>query len=148
MRKKMTLEQMDHFLRHVKMHVEEFRTGDFYKDRSYLEKLKEAQYLALEVSHDIIHVMRSKQFKGYENADFSFNVSLPKDLEKHVFQTFDATSFRVGCKLKATLDLGMVDEGHIILTVKDAETQMETLGHAIQDAGVFIKMLEKYFDED
>ena len=47
MRKKMSLEQMDHFLRHVKMHVEEFQNGDFYKDRSYLEKLKEAQYLAL-----------------------------------------------------------------------------------------------------
>ena len=28
---KMSLEQMDHFLRHVEMHVEEFRTGDFYK---------------------------------------------------------------------------------------------------------------------
>lgn len=68
MRKRMSLEQMDHFLRHVKMHVEEFQNGDFYKDRSYLEKLKEAQYLALEVSHDMIHVMRTKQFKGYEDA--------------------------------------------------------------------------------
>ena len=142
---KMNLEQMDHFLRHVKMHVEEFRTGDFYKDRSYLEKLKEAQRLALEVSHDMIHVMRTKKFKGYENADFNFNVSLPQDLDSHTFRTFDATSFRIGCKLKATLDLGMVDEIHIILTKKDAETQMTALGNAIQDAGVFIKMLEQYF---
>lgn len=48
-------------------------------------------------------------------------------------------------KLKATLDLGMVDEIHIILTKEDAETQMTALGNAIQDAGVFIKMLEQYF---
>lgn len=146
MRRKMTLEQMDHFLRHVKMHVEEFQNGDFYKDRSYLEKLKEAQRLALEVSHDMIHVMRTKQFKGYEDADFCFDVHLPQNLKAHEYHTFDATSFRVGCKLKATLDLGMVDEKHIILTKEDAEAQMETLGHAIQDAGVFIKLLEEYFE--
>mgnify|MGYP004590636923 FL=1 len=145
MRRKMTLEQMDHFLRHVKMHVEEFQNGDFYKDRSYLEKLKEAQRLALEVSHDMIHVMRTKQFKGYEDADFCFDVHLPQNLKAHEYRTFDSTSFRVGCKLKATLDLGMVDEKHIILTKEDAEVQMETFGHAIQDAGVFIKLLEEYF---
>lgn len=39
----------------------------------------------------------------------------------------------------------MVDEKHIILTKEDAEVQMETFGHAIQDAGVFIKLLEEYF---
>lgn len=146
MRKKMSLEQMDHFLRHIQMHVEEFRNETFCKDESYLEKLKEAQHLALEVSHDIIHVMRTKQFKGYEDADFSFDVSLPQDIQNHVYRSFDSASFKVGCKLKLTMDLGMVDEKNILLTKEDAEVQMETLGNAIQDAGVFIKLLEKYFD--
>ena len=146
MKQHMTLEQMDHFLRHVQMHAEELREGDFYKDRSYLEKLKEAQHLALEVSHDIIHVMRSKQFQGYEDADFCFDVYLPADLKSHQFRTFDATSFRIGCKLKATLDLCMVEEQYIRLTKEDAEIQMEVLGNAIQDAGVLIKLLEEYFD--
>ena len=71
MMRKMSLEQMDHVLRHVEMHANEFRHGNFTKGGDYLKKLKEAQELALEVSHDIIHVMRTKQFKGYENADFS-----------------------------------------------------------------------------
>lgn len=64
--KKMTLEQMDHFLRHMKMHAEEFKNETFTKNSSYLEKLIDAQKLALEISHDMVHVMRVKQFKGYE----------------------------------------------------------------------------------
>ena len=43
--KKMTLEQMDHFLRHIEIHVNEFRQGSFTKGSSYLKKLKEAQKL-------------------------------------------------------------------------------------------------------
>ena len=145
--KKMTLEQMDHFLRHVEMHVNEFRQGSFTKGSSYLKKLKEAQKLALDVSHDIIHVMRIKKFKGYENADFCYDVSLPDDIKHHQFRHFDAYSFRVGCKLKATIDLGIIPEKMIVLSVEDAEQQMNELGWAIQDAGVFIKMLEEYFNK-
>lgn len=51
--RKMSLEQMDHVLRHVEMHANEFRHGNFTKGGDYLKKLKEAQELALEVSHDI-----------------------------------------------------------------------------------------------
>ena len=143
--KKMTLEQMDHFLRHVGGDAEELRSGDFYKDFSYLEKLREAQRLALEVSHDMIHVMRTKKFKGYEDADFCFDVALPADLNAHQFRTFDAASFKVGCKVKTIIDLCMVEEKNIILTKEDAEDQMNTFGAAIQDAGVMIKLLEEYF---
>ena len=39
----------------------------------------------------------------------------------------------------------MVEEKNIILTKEDAEDQMNTFGAAIQDAGVFIKLLEEYF---
>ena len=143
----MSLEQMDHFLRHVKMHAEEYKNGTFTKDRSYLEKLMEAQRLALEISHDMIHVMRVKKFKGYEDADFSFDVSLPADLEGHVYRSFDYSSFRIGYDLRSTLDLGMIEDVNIVLDVEDAKEQMETLGNAIQDAGVFIKLLTKYFSE-
>ena len=145
--KKMTLEQMDHFLRHIEIHVNEFRQGCFTKGSDYLSKLKTAQKLALDVSHDIIHVMRTKQFKGYENADFCYDVSLPADIKHHHFRHFDASSFRVGCKLKATIDLGLIPEHLIVLSVEDAEQQMNELGWAIQDAGVFIKMLEEYFNK-
>lgn len=143
--KKMTLEQMDHFLRHMKMHAEEFKNETFTKNSSYLEKLIDAQKLALEISHDMVHVMRVKQFKGYENADFSFDVSLPADLERHVFRSFDYSSFRIGCNLKATLDLGMIEDKDILLSVEDAEEQMEALGNAVQDAGVLIELLKVYF---
>lgn len=141
----MSLEQMDHFLRHIKMHAEEYKNGSFNKDAQYLDKLKNAQNLALEVSHDMIHVMRVKKFKGYENVDFSFDVSLPQNLEEHAYRDFDYSSFRVGCQIRSTLDLGMIEDYNIRLTKEDAEKQMETLGAAIQDAGVFIKLLEKHF---
>lgn len=145
MRKKMTLEQMDHFLRHVEMHAEELRTNCFNKDKEYLRKLKEAQWLALEVSHDMIHVMRTKKFEGYEDADFDFDVRLPKNLKEHKFRHFNSASFAVGRKLKATLDLDIIDEKHIVLSKEDAEEQMAILSQAIQDAGVLLKLLEVHF---
>lgn len=114
--RKMSLEQMDHVLRHVEMHANEFRHGNFTKGGDYLKKLKEAQELALEVSHDIIHVMRTKQFKGYENADFSYDIILPNDYKHHRFRHFDAASFQVGCKLKATMDLDIVPDSMIQLS--------------------------------
>lgn len=126
--RKMSLEQMDHVLRHVEMHANEFRHGNFTKGGDYLKKLKEAQELALEVSHDIIHVMRTKQFKGYENADFSYDIILPNDYKHHRFRHFDAASFQVGCKLKATMDLDIVPDSMIQLSCDDAEQQMNELG--------------------
>lgn len=141
----MSLEQMDHFLRHVKVHATELKNGTFTKDLGhYLSKLKAAQHLALEISHDMIHVMRTKQFKGYEDADFSFDVSLPTELDSHVFRDFDYSSFKVGCKLKNTLDLGMVEDKNILLSKEDAEEQITTLSNAIQDADVLIKLLEHF----
>ena len=71
----MSLEQTDHFLRHVKMHADEVKLGTFKKDKEdYLKKLKEAQKVGLEMSHDMIYILRVRKFKGYENADFSFNI--------------------------------------------------------------------------
>ena len=146
MYRRMSLEQMDHFLRHVKQHAEELKQGVFNKDRSYLERLKVARYMALEVSHDMIHVMRIKEFKGYEDADFCFDITLPdEDLTQHEYRVFDATSFKVGCKVQSILNLEIIDERKIQLSKEEAEAQMTALGNAIQDASVLIELLEKTF---
>ena len=139
---KMSLEQADHFLRHIKIHAEEVRTRTFTKEKQeYLKKLKEAQNIALEISHDIIYILRRREFKGYEQADFSFNVNLPDDWKNHEFRTFDCHSFRLGCKLKKSIDMG-IEEKNIIVNVSELEFQMKVLGNAIQDSEVLIKMLE------
>lgn len=44
---RMSLEQSDHFLRHIKMHAEELKNGTFSKKVKYLDNLKEAQYCAM-----------------------------------------------------------------------------------------------------
>ena len=93
----------------------------------------------------MIHVMRTKQFEGYEDADFDFDVRLPKNLKEHKFRHFNWASFAVGRKLKATLDLDIIDEKHIVLSKEDAEEQMAILSQAIQDAGVLLKLLEVHF---
>lgn len=144
---KMSLEQTDHFLRHVRIHANELREGTFSKEKEYLEKLKSAQYTALEISHDIIHVLRLREFKGYENADFSFDVNLPENWKNHEFRKFDSQSFRLGCKLKRTLDMGLVDENSLKINIKELEEQMEILGNSIQDSEVLIKMLEEHFNK-
>ena len=42
----MSLEQTDHFLRHVKMHADEVKLGTFKKDKEdYLKKLKKHKKL-------------------------------------------------------------------------------------------------------
>ena len=138
----MSLEQTDHFLRHVKMHADEVKLGTFKKDKEdYLKKLKEAQKVALEMSHDMIYILRLRKFKGYENADFSFNIKLPDDWKNHEFRTFDFQSFRIGCKLRMALEMG-IDERNLRIDVKELEEQMKVLGDAIQDSEVLIKMLE------
>ena len=142
---RMTLERMDHFLRHIKKHAEEVKSGTFNKDiTAYSSNLRAAQYLALDISHDMVHVMRVKKFEGYEDADFEFVITLPKNWKEHEFREFDEDSFKIGCRLKATLDYGMVAEKHIILACRDAEQQMTTLANAVQDATVLLKMLEEY----
>ena len=138
----MSLEQTDHFLRHVKMHADEVKLGTFKKDKEdYLKKLKEAQKVALEMSHDMIYILRLRKFKGYENADFSFNITLPDDWKNHEFRTFDCQSFRIGCKLRMALEMG-IDERNLRIDVKELEEQMKVLGDAIQDSEVLINMLE------
>ena len=138
----MSLEQTDHFLRHVKMHADEVKLGTFKKDKEdYLKKLKEAQKVALEMSHDMIYILRLRKFKGYENADFSFNITLADDWKNHEFRTFDCQSFKIGCKLRMALEMG-IDERNLRIDVRELEEQMKVLGDAIQDSEVLIKMLE------
>ena len=88
-REKMTVENMDHFLRHISMHAEELRNGTFEKDVTYLEKLKEAQRIAIDISHEMFQIMRRKGFENYAGQDFVFNVAIPEDLEHYEFHMFD-----------------------------------------------------------
>ena len=102
-KERMTVEQMDHFLRHVKMHADELRNGTFSKDITYLEKLREAQRMAIDISHEMFHIMRRKGFENYAGQDFVFNVAIPEDLEHYEFHMFDYESFRLGCKSRESL---------------------------------------------
>ena len=143
--KRMLTEQADHFMRHIERHAAALREGRFTKDVSYIDKLRSAQYTFLELAHDMVHVMRFKEFKGYENADFDFNVTLPENWKEHVFGSFDYNSFRVGIRIHEALDLGMVSERNMKLSLEDAERQMTNFGRVIQDAEVMIAMLEEHF---
>ena len=141
----MTTEQADHFMRHIEQHAAALREGRFTKDISYIDKLRSAQYVFLELSHDMVHIMRSKEFKGYENADFDFYVALPENWKEHEFGHFDYSSFQTGIRIHQTLDLGMISERKIQLSLEDAEKQMTNFGRVIQDAEVMIAMLNEYF---
>jgi len=144
-REKMTVEQMDHFLRHVKMHADELRNGTFSKDITYLEKLREAQRMAIDISHEMFHIMRRKGFENYAGQDFVFNVAIPEDLEHYEFHMFDYESFRLGCKIQRITEILMDDEIKISLEPKPAADELERFSNAIQDAAVMIKMVEKHF---
>ena len=143
----MSLEQMDHFLRHVKMHAEELENETFSKDIGYLEKLKFAQYKAKDVAHDLFHVMREKGFEGYKDNDFNSYIPLPDDYKQHSFRTFDYESFRLAINVKYIMTLGMVMERDIPLNEDEARKQMEILYYALEDAEVFLQMLEVYFEQ-
>lgn len=142
---RMTTEQMDHFLRHVKMHAEELRNGTFSKDETYLDKLREAQDMAIDVSHELFHIMRTKGFENYAGQDFVFDTRVPENLEEHVFHEFDYESFRLGCKVKRATDMIICDEKSLELGKEEAAKELEILGEAIQDAAVLLKLLEKHY---
>lgn len=146
----MTVEQADHFLRHIKRHAEELRNGTFKKDETYLKKLECAQEMALEISHEMVHIMRRKGFEKYENQDFVFDTKVPEskeELEKYEFHEFDYESFRLACKIqRATEILLWDDEARLDLEPAAAARELENLGNAITDAGVMIELLKDYFN--
>lgn len=144
-REKMTVENMDHFLRHMSMHAEELRNGTFEKDVTYLEKLKEAQRIAIDISHEMFQIMRRKGFENYAGQDFVFNVAIPEDLEHYEFHMFDYESFRLGCKIQRITEILMDDEIKISLEPKPAADELERFSNAIRDSAVMIKLLEEHF---
>lgn len=146
MSSKMTVEQMDHFLRHVKIHAEELRNGTFEKNVTYLKKLEEAQNMAIEISHEMFHIMRRKGFENYAGQDFVFYVSIPEDIENYEFHAFDSDSFRLGCKVQRMTEIMLwCDEITITLEPKAAAEELERFSNAIQDTAVLIKMLTSHF---
>ena len=142
----MNLEKMDHFLRHMKLHREELRIGILRKGPEYLENLKEAKVEAIELIHDNFHICRCHGFENYKDADFELTVKLPDDIEKHQFREFDYNSFRISVKNKNALNMG-INEKFLRFELSDLEREMESLANAIQDAEVFIKILEEHFNK-
>lgn len=140
----MNLEQMDHFLRHMKLHREELRIGVLKKGPEYLENLKKAQQEAIELIHDNFHICRCHGFEHYKDADFELTVKLPDDVEKHQFKEFDYNSFRISVKNKNALNMG-INEKFLRFELSDLEREMESLANAVQDAGVLISLLGRTF---
>ena len=92
--------------------------------------------------------MREKGYDGYKDNDFDPYVPLPADYKQnhyHEFRRFDYDSFKEAIKIKYILNLGMVMERDIPLSEEDGNKQMAVLNAAIEDAEVFISMLEEYF---
>ncbi len=142
----MNLEQMDHFLRHMKLHREELRIGVLKKGPEYLENLKKAQQEAIELIHDNFHICRCHGFEHYKDADFELDVKIPDDLEKHQFREFNYDSFRVSVRNKNALNMGMSEKA-LRVELEDLEREMESLANAVQDAGVLISLLEEHFNK-
>ena len=147
---RMSVEQADHFLRHIKRHAEELKNGEFVKDETYLEKLECAKEMAVEIAHEIVHIMRRKGFEKYENKDFVFDTKVPEtkeELANYTFHEFDYDSFRLACKIqRATEILLWDDEARLDLEPAAAARELENLGNAITDAGVMIELLKDYFN--
>lgn len=80
-------------MRELKSTIDEFKYGTFCKDEKFFEKVVKVRTSVLEWAHDIVYIMRGKQFKGYENIDFSFNLSLPEDFDNFKLSDFQVEHF-------------------------------------------------------
>lgn len=139
----MTLEKYLHNLRHLKRHVEELKKGTFEKERQYLQDLVETRYKIIEWEHDMIYVMRERKFKGYENQDFSFDLSIPEKLESYDFHEFNPVDFYTLVKVLAKLDL--LTEISTELEPEAAVKQVKILQAAILDFSVAIALFKTYY---
>lgn len=141
----MTLEEGLHIARHLKGHVEELRKGTFEKKQDYLDLLVSTRWQLLELAHDMVYIMREKEYKGYEDADFYYNPRLPKDLDisKHEFMTLTFDSFRTVTETQAKMEF--MEARDVRLSKEDAEKQMEVLSDATRDLSVGIAIFKSYF---
>lgn len=144
---RLSTEELFHVTRHLKIHIEELRANALTKDANYLNLIVSARLGLLECAHDMVYIMREKKFKGYENLDFTFDLSIPKDVDINTYQfsllTYD--SFRVAERIDNLLDI-MEDPSFIPLDSKDANAQMKILEKSIVECNIAIKILKEYYD--
>ncbi len=141
----MTFEQLEHFLRHLYIHAQEIRNGTFDKDiRSYMRNVECARYLSNEIAHTLVHLMRLKKFKGYENADYRFDTEEPsvEELKSYKFTKFVPGDFSYGITIANTMRMGLVSDEDIVLPIDVSQQQMERFGKAIKDCSAILVMLE------
>lgn len=140
----MTLEENIRTIRHLNQHVIELRENRFSKQLTYLREIVEARRITLEMAHDMVYVMREKSYKGYENMDFCFDLTLPKKIEKHEIGTYIIDQFTTALRVKNRLEF--FEARNIALEVIDAEEQMNILSKVIIDLSVAIELFKKYYN--
>lgn len=143
---RLSLEELFHVTRHLKVHMEELREGRLIKDVNYLYLVVSARIGLLECSHDIVYIMREKKFKGYENLDFTFDLTIPKDvdIDTYEFAVLTYDSFKVAQRVDELLDT-MTDPTFIPLDPEAANEQMKVLEKSIVESCIAIKMLKKHY---
>lgn len=143
---RLSTEELFHVTRHLKIHMEELKNGNLSKDLNYLNLVVSARLGLLECAHDMVYIMREKKFKGYENLDFSFDLSIPEqvDIKTYEFTLLTYDSFRVAQRIDDLLDT-MADPSLIPLDAKDANEQMKVLEKSIVECSIAIKMLKEYY---
>lgn len=140
----MALEKYLHNLRHLKGHVEELKNGTFAKGDQYLKDLVETRYRIIEWEHDMIYIMRERKFEGYENQDFSFDLSIPEKLDEYKFYQFNPEDFYTLVKVLAKLNF--LTEISADLEPEAAVKQVKTLQVAILDFSVAIALFKTYYN--
>ena len=144
---RLSLEELFHVTRHLKIHMEELREGRLLKDEKYLYLVISARLGLLECAHDMVYIMREKQFKGYENLDFTFDLTIPKDLDinTYEFSTLTYDSFKVVQRIEELLEI-MANPSFILLDPASANEQMKVLEKSIIESCIAIIMLKKHFN--
>lgn len=144
--RRLTKEQAEHYARHLRIHVDELRTGNLNKNPDYVDYLAQARIIFLESAHDIIYILREKRYQGYENADFEFSITIEEeDVLKHQFSIFDVASYRVMQKIRYLLEFQEAKD--IPLSVEEVESQMNIIGQTIIDLSYGILLFQRHFGD-
>lgn len=138
-----TMEENLLVIRQLRKNVQEYRCGNFCKEETFFRKIVEVRRSVLEWAHDIVYILRDKKFKGYENLDFSFSLTLPKDLESFELREFETERFKTIIIMQTKL---MSASGiDIDLEPEEVKIQMELLRDVIVDFSVAIEILKVHY---
>lgn len=138
-----TMEEDLLLIRQLKKNVEKFRCGEFCKEEAFFRKVVNVRRNVLEWAHDIIYILRDKKFKGYEDLDFSFSLTLPKDLGSFELRDFETESFNKIVIMQTKL---MSSSGiEIDIEPEQVKIQMELLRDVIVDFSVAIEILKVHY---